>query len=117
VVSFVWAPTRELPALEVDSTVAVLVSEFRANLDDPPLVSKVATPEGVKPVTVGGSRGYWVEAGHTVNFRLLDREGQRFTDTPRIAANVLLWERGELTIRMESQLSETEAILLAESFR
>jgi hypothetical protein len=89
----------------------LLVLEFRAA----PLIQKTLAGETrVEPVTVSGSPGLWIEgARHTFLLRTLERDA--VADTQRLAGNTLLWSRGELTLRIEGDLSKAEALRIAES--
>jgi hypothetical protein len=89
----------------------LLVLEFRAA----PLIEKALTIETrVEEVSVGGRRGLWIEGPrHEFFYRTSGREPMR--DTQRLAGNTLLWTRGELTLRIEGDLTKAEAIRIAES--
>jgi hypothetical protein len=67
----------------------------------------------VEPVTVDGREGVWLEGGpHTVTF--LDEDGEPVVDHTRLAGNTLIWERGSLTLRLESELTKEEAVRIAD---
>jgi hypothetical protein len=89
----------------------LLLSEFRAtrlNL----LKKLVSSKSVVEPVRVDGSRGLWLEGPpHTLTY--VDQLGQFREKTVRIHGNVLLWTRGELTLRLEGRLSKAEALRIA----
>ncbi|MEP6977264.1 MAG: hypothetical protein ABI948_04350 [Thermoleophilia bacterium] len=59
----------------------------------------------VEQVRVGRDYGLWVAGARHV-FRMPSR-------APRMAGNVLLWTRGDLTLRLEGQLTKAEAVRLA----
>lgn len=94
--------------------VRVLFSEFRAGLEED-FIAKMAGPETVvEAVTVGGEPGWWL-AGEPHEFLYLDPEtGDPRAETLRLATNTLLWQRGELTLRLEGDLSRREALRIAE---
>lgn len=115
--SIVWRASPELPALTAEHpSVGMVVTQFLAAFDDPAIISKQVSPEGLQMVTVGDAPGYWLESGHVVTFRLLDAEGRALRESPRLAGNVLLWESDTAVIRMETRLSLPEALQLARSF-
>jgi hypothetical protein len=89
----------------------VLLSEFRATRFD--LLKKlVGSRSTVDPVQVDGSPGLWVEGPpHTLTY--FDQLGQFREKTVRIHGNVLLWTRGNLTLRLEGRLSKAEALRIA----
>ena len=93
----------------------VLLAEVRASSFG--FVKKIAggatTIEGVD---VDGRPGLWISgAAHVVLYE--DRFGRVRSQTLRIAGNVLAWQRGELTLRLEGPLSKREALVLARSIR
>lgn len=68
----------------------------------------------VEPVTVGGEPGLFVSGDeHFVMFR--DENGMIADERTYLAGTVLLWNRGELLLRLEGDLTRDEALELAES--
>lgn len=66
----------------------------------------------VEPVSVGGASGLWIEgAPHVVMWERPD--GQIRERTLRIAGNTLLWTRGDLTLRLEGELTRAQSLALA----
>jgi hypothetical protein len=91
----------------------LLVLEFRAA----PLIEKTLTLETrLEHVTVDGQPGLWIE-GPRHEFLYQTRELDAARDTQRLAGNTLLWKRGPLTLRIEGDLSRSEALRIAESMR
>ena len=113
IVTLVYAPTPQRPATPA-APVGALLSEFRGTVD-PVFFKKIVGPgTTVDFVQVGGQPGYWISGDlHEVVFT--DEDGNARTDTTRLAANTLLWTRGGVTFRLESALSERDAVALAES--
>jgi hypothetical protein len=93
----------------------MLVMEFRARIDLPFLEKVVHEAERIEEVEVGGEAAYWIEGEHSLFY--LDERGQSLEERSRLAGNTLLWQRGEVTLRLESALSKEEAIRIAESMR
>jgi hypothetical protein len=92
----------------------LLVSEFRGRADAD-FYKKVSAGSGsVEFVTVNGGDGFWIEGLHSVSY--LDPKGRVVQDSTRIADNVLIWEQGDLTLRLESALSRDQALGIARSF-
>jgi hypothetical protein len=91
----------------------LLVLEFRAA----PLIQKTLSAETrSEAVTVHSEEGLWIEGPrHTFLLRTLEQDA--VADTQRLAGNTLLWRRGELTLRIEGELSKAEALRIAESVR
>jgi hypothetical protein len=112
-VFLVYRPRPGLPA-SAETGVGMLVSEFRA-APDGGFYKKVAVGSGsVDFVRVNGEPGYWIRGGHEVAY--VDENGNPIQDTARLAANVLLWQHGDLTLRIESSLSRAEVLRIARSF-
>ena len=93
----------------------LLVTEFRGNVaavhpqDDRRRHARDSRPVGGQPAV------YLEGAPHDVFF--LDAHGKPRTDDVRLAGNVLLWQRGSLTLRIEGARSLSDALALARSLR
>ena len=92
----------------------VLLSFVRGAVDGV-IVRKALGPGATYlDVDVAGGRGFWIEgAPHT--FTYLDELGRPIPSTTRLAGNVLLWERGDHTLRLEGVADLDRAIAIAES--
>ena len=91
---------------------SALVTEFQARLDEV-IFKKVAPDTKIEQVQVDGQPGYWIEGAHY--FTYLDRQGNMQTEQVRLAGNVLLWELGTRTFRLEADVSKAEALRIARS--
>ena len=99
-----------------ERNVHVLVTQFRARIEEA-FIRKTAGPQTrVARVTVNGEPGFWL-AGAPHELVYLDPDGEPIFETLRLAGNTLLWQRGEVTLRLEGDLTKTEALRLAESLR
>jgi hypothetical protein len=88
----------------------LLLTQFRG--ETLPYVQKLAGPDvHIEELVVDGSPGVWLEGAHGVVFS--NREGIVQEDELRLAGNVLLWERGGVTLRLEGDLTRDEALELA----
>lgn len=100
-----------------DGAPVALLTEFRGNLA-PDLIGKLVGG-GTRAETVavtGGAPGIFLSGGpHVVFYR--DASGEIRNETLRLAGNTLLWERGELLLRLESALPLEEALRVARSVR
>jgi hypothetical protein len=67
---------------------------------------------GQRPVTINGKRGYWIPNAHSVVFFGPQSEFKRL-----VRANVLVWEMGQITYRLETKQPLEEAIRIAESLQ
>jgi hypothetical protein len=90
----------------------VLLSEFRGDLNRE-LIAKQAGPgTTIEPVRVQEAPGFWVAgANHVVYY--LDPDGQIQEETIRLSRNALLWERNDLTLRIEGDFKKDVALELA----
>jgi hypothetical protein len=99
VVSFFWQAAPERPQLLI-TLIAV-----------PQMGMKWAAGEQFTPVDVSGQPGAWIEGPH-----LFDLGAARYDPAARAATNVLLWSRNDITYRLEGDLSQDEALRIAESW-
>jgi hypothetical protein len=95
--------------------VGLLVTEFRGQ-PTPDFIKKTAILGQVEEVTVAGQPGYWF-SGEPHFFTYLDATGQSRDEQTRLAGNTLIWQRGDLTLRLEGQITKQEALAIAESMR
>jgi hypothetical protein len=102
-VSFVYGTSEDPRAL---------FTQFAARVDEV-IFKKVAPDTKIEPVTVAGQAGFWLEGAHF--FAYLDRAGDLQSEQVRLAGNVLLWERGTRTLRLEADISKEEALRIAAS--
>jgi hypothetical protein len=99
--SLVWG-ARTSPRL--------LLTEFRAR---EAYIEKLIRPEAkVEPVDVGDV-GVWLEEPHVLFFT--DRGGRFRQNTARLAGKTLLWQQGDVTLRLEGTLSKEDALRIARS--
>lgn len=79
---------------------------------DPTFVKTIGEP--VEYVDVG-AMAVWLAGPHEV--RYVDRDGVVRSESARLAANTLIWERGTVSYRLEGQLTRDRATAIAESVR
>jgi hypothetical protein len=90
--------------------VRLLLTEFRGKA----YIEKLIVPNAdVEPVSVNGRSGAWLEQPHVVVF--MDPRGRVRDNAGRLAGKTLLWQHGELTLRLEGALSKAEALRIARS--
>jgi len=114
-ISLLYRPRSGLPPA-AGSGVGLLVTEFRAGIDDQLLRKAIGAGVQLEDVTISGERGFWIQ-GQPHQLIFADEHGQFFQDSARLAGNTLLWQRGSLTLRVESGLPKPEAVRIAESLR
>ena len=66
----------------------------------------------VEPVDIG-DKGVWLEEPHVLAFH--DLEGSFRENTARLAGKTLLWQAGNVTLRLEGELSKEDALRIARS--
>jgi hypothetical protein len=92
------------------TSVRLLLTEFRGQ---EAYIEKLIQPDAkVEPVDVGDI-GAWLEEPHVLLFT--DRYGRFREDTARLAGKTLLWQQGDVTLRLEGDLSKEEALRIARS--
>jgi len=114
IVSLVYRARAGIPPA-AETGAALLITQFRAQVDEELIEKKLlGTGTSVDLVTIAGEDGFWLEGQpHVLYFQ--DPEGMRIEQSVRLAGNVLLWERGDLTLRIEGDISMEEAVRIAES--
>jgi hypothetical protein len=110
-VSLVWGSRPGLPTASTTGA-GLLLTEFRGTISERLFQKFVGPGTTVERVHVDGKIGYWISgAPHQV--LVLDPSGEPIFDTIRLAGNVLMWEDGELTLRLESELGKDDALRVA----
>ena len=111
----VYAPDDDLLATVLSVPVdggrkPVLLIEIRGN--DLGIAKKVVQKETlVAPVAVNGRSGMWIRGPHVVAF--LTSPSGIHSPVSRASGSALIWLRGNLTLRLEGDLTEQQALHLA----
>jgi hypothetical protein len=116
-VALAYESSSDLPAAP-GTDLGALVTQFPdAEVAETALKKVTGSQPGTtfEPVTVEGAQGFWI-SGEPHVIAYLESDGDIRSETVRLAGNVLLWEAGGVTYRIESTLSRAEAIAIAESF-
>jgi hypothetical protein len=113
-VDLVYRARPGLPASPFTDA-GLLVTEFRGQ-PSPLFLKKMAVAGMVEEVTVGGEPGYWF-SGEPHFFTYEDAGGNVREERTRLAGNTLVWQRGDLTLRLEGEITKQEALAIAESMR
>ena len=113
-VDLVYRARPGLPASPFTDA-GLLITQFRGQVE-PDFLKKVTGGGMVQLVTVGGEPGYFF-SGEPHFFSYQDSTGQFQEERTRLAGNTLIWQRGDLTLRLEGNLSMAEAVRIAESMR
>jgi hypothetical protein len=117
-VTFVYPPGPGLPEVGT-SGVGLLVTEFEGRADRQFLDKMiVGTGTRLESVRVDGQPGFWL-AGTPHELVYVDPFGLPIQSTLRLAGNTLLWQQGEVTLRVEGgiHLAKSFALAVARSVR
>lgn len=123
IVSLVYHSRPGIPAARA-THVALLITELRAQADTV-YFTKFFNGRWPRRLYLGGSRGYWIPAAWIPSGHLLvpylsgGQAGTRhfYAGDARLAANTLLWQDGDVSLRLESSLSPASAARIARSMR
>lgn len=112
-VTLVYYPRPGLP--EASQTGAgALVTVLKASLEGPILNKAIGPGTQLQQTNVAGTPAYWLSGSpHDVFYS--DSRGVFREDTLRLATNTLLWQRGELTYRLEATIDLDAARNIAAS--
>jgi hypothetical protein len=106
-ITLVYRARPGLPPIG-DTEIGLLLNELPGN-NGMYLTKSLPPGTDLEEVEVNGERGYWISGKP----HLLSPIGGK----KRLAGNTLLWEQGDLTLRLESSLSRKEALEIAHSVR
>lgn len=110
VVSLLYPASNGLPEIG-ETGVGLLLMQIDASGNTSMFIAKRASAESPpQPVTVDGVEGLWIRGGV-----LMIDAGDPFWTYERRSGNVLVWEQGGITYRMESNLPRDDAIAVVES--
>lgn len=103
-----WRPSTRLPVITGTDTGAVLM-QFEGEWE---VASKLLYSEtnDYGEAIVDGLPAFWTSGEHELMLRSVDRPIRVL-----VTGNVLIWQRGDITFRLETALERTDAIALAES--
>jgi hypothetical protein len=88
-----------------------LFTQFRGSVEEV-IFKKTAAGTQIDSVRVRGEPGYFL-SGNPHEFSYFDTHGEYRQEIVRLAGNTLLWERGPLTLRLEADINEEEALKIA----
>jgi hypothetical protein len=99
-----------------DRDVELLLTQFVGSLSHEYIGKALGPGTTIEEVRVDGGLGFWI-AGEPHEFVYLDERGEPALETFRLAGNTLVWERGNLTLRLEGDLTKEEALAIAAAIR
>jgi len=115
VVSLAYRPRAGFPESR-HTGVGVLITEFRGSTNSQLMEKFVGQATTITPVTVSGESGFWIDGvPHEVAYQLPD--GSYVPDTLRLAGPTLIFQRGDVTVRIEGSISQAQALAVSASMR
>lgn len=114
-VSFLYRPRPTLPET-AETGAGALLMQFDSSQPLNYLGKQISDGYQMQPSMVHGSEAIWIDGAHELTL-LSDPSRGCCNDTSRTAGNVLLWEEGGITFRLESGLTRDIAIAIAESIQ
>ena len=97
-----------------ETGVGVLITEARGAMNSQYFGKMIGPDTTIEPVAVAGSSGYWVSGAPHV-FVFVDSTGAVRYETLRLATNTLLINVGGTVVRIEGNLTKTQALEIAAS--
>lgn len=94
-----------------DEGPGLVITQFRGV--DEVAIKQIAEGATFREVSIGDDPAFWIEGTHTIAF--LDDNGELRQDLARLVGNTLVWQTGDLTVRLETPLQLDEALEIAES--
>ncbi len=93
---------------------ALLITQFVATSDITTATKEVGPGTTVEPIFVAGEPGFWMDGSpHVLFYR--NPTGTLIEDRVRLVGDALVWQRGDVTLRIEGAASKEAAVALAES--
>jgi hypothetical protein len=94
--------------------VAVLVTEARGRVEEQFFQKTLGPGVTIEQVAVGGRSGYWI-SGQPHNLMFIAADGTPYFDTLRLATNTLLFDDQGTVVRIEGDMTKTQAIDIGRS--
>lgn len=104
---YAWRPSAAYPQIEGTDWGLMLIV---ARGDDEFVTKSIDRFDALVDVTVNGGRAFWIPAPHEVSIST-----EHGSETFSVTGNVLIWQVGDLSYRLETSLARADAIALAES--
>jgi hypothetical protein len=96
--------------------VGLLITQFVAQPGIDAVQKDVGPGTQVEHLTIGGQRAFWITGEpHVLSY--LGPDGEPIEDEVRLVGDVLLWQRGDVSLRLEGAGSRAEALEIARSMR
>lgn len=112
VVHLVYSARPDLPAT-AETGVGLLLTQFQGTDAAPEFGKGIPDGTDIVAVRVNGKPGYWIEGEPHVLLSYRNLSGDHVYDEGRLAGNTLVWEDGDLTLRLEAAVDEDTALRIA----
>jgi len=112
-ITLVYATRPGIP-VAAQTGVSVLVTEARGAVDQNFFGKMLGPNTTLEPVTVGGHQGYWI-SGKPHDFFFIDADGNTRDETLRLAMNTLLIDDNGTVVRIEGDMTKSQALEIAAS--
>lgn len=94
--------------------VSVLITEARGTVNEQFFGKTLGPGVTIEQVSVDGHVGWWI-SGQPHGFAFTDAEGNFYFDTLRLATNTLIFDYGSTIVRIEGDMTQTQALQIARS--
>jgi hypothetical protein len=95
-----------------------MLTEFLGEIQPGAFQKIVGNGTTVEPVRIGSVGGWWIAgAPHKLAFQFRDPDGQFRWQEVTVSGNVLVWQAGPVTLRLETPLDREAAIAIGASLR
>lgn len=108
----VYGPRPDLPA-SAQTGIGLLVTEVKGSFDQAFLGKLIGPGTKVDQLAIEGSSAVWIEGLHQFFYRA--PSGSVVTDTTRLSGNVLVWNKGDLLVRIEADIPRDRVVAIAAS--
>jgi hypothetical protein len=108
----VYLPRPDLPA-SAQTGIGSLVTEVKGSFDFALLGKLVGPGTKVERLTLNGTPAVWIEGLH--QFFYQSPGGTFVNETVRLSGNVLVWNKGDLLVRIEADVPRDRVVQIATS--
>ena len=112
-ITMVWRTSGALPDIGVAPGVGLVLQQYASAIDPGYLQKVVGGSARLALTTVGGERAYWIEGVHSLQYVVDATAASPAPDSVRWTTNALVWAKGGVTYRLESNLTRSQAEALA----
>lgn len=107
---------RSAPGVKASTQtgVAVLITEVNGKADAQFFGKVIGNGTTIQEATVNGHQGYWI-SGQPHEFFFTDADGNVRSETLRLATNTLLIDYNGMVVRIEGDMTESQALGIASS--